>query len=305
MMRYKNPLFFKENDKFDLGDPFVFRYNGDYYLFHTSHVPPVGIRVYVSHDLIDWDYRGFAATDEKAIGGFAPEIIYAYNRFYMCTSPLGKGHYIFSSDKPEGPYKRITDNLESMIDGSFFVTSDAKLHFLRANHHGIATFDMDENGQISNRRNIDVEMGAWTEGPSLIYKDGYYYLFYCGNNYTAKGYRVNYAYSKSIDGPYITGPNEPLLINTDGRYTRLGHSSEVLSPDLLGYQMFYHSLDIHEDGKREGRRIHMDRLHFADGLVNVTPTDYSISSISLPTFEARIKDLPIVDGFALSSKKTS
>lgn len=305
-MLYSNPIDLHQDENLDFGDPFVFRFDGDYYLFHTAHVPLGKMRVYKSHNLIDWKYLGYACEDEKGIGAFAPEIIYAYNAFYLCTSPLGKGHYIFKSDKPEGPYQRISDNIGSMIDGSFFLTNDAKLHFLRANHEGISLFDMDEDGGISNRRNIPVQMGAWTEGPSLIYYRGLYYLFYTGNNYVTKGYHSNYAFSTNWDGPYQMGLNEPLLIDADDEdTTRLGHPCEVLSPDLLSYQMVYHAMEFNAQGKRKPRKILFDRLQISGNMVAIHPTDYSISTLAKPTFEAYRNDFRQKNGFFLSNKKTS
>ena len=238
-MKHCNPIDFKENNFRDYGDPYVLRHDGTYYLYFTSANPEGLPRVYSSLDLINYEDLGEITSDPKAICSFAPEVLYAFGKFYMVTSPRGNGHYVFTSTSPTGPFIRITDNINSMIDGSLFVCKEGKLHFLRASSSGTIILDMDENGNVSNHRLIPLSLDGWTEGPSLINYEGKYYLFYCGNHYCATGYRVNYAVSSHLDGPYVDGINNPLIISTDTPISKLGHSSEVLSPDLCSYLIFY------------------------------------------------------------------
>lgn len=63
---------------------------------------------------------------------YAPEVIYYNGKFYMTASPLGKGHYIFESDSPEGPFKTITGNIGRSIDGSFFIDKNENVYFYGA-----------------------------------------------------------------------------------------------------------------------------------------------------------------------------
>ena len=284
-MKHSNPIDFKENNFRDYGDPFVLRHDGTYYLYFTSANPEGYPRVYSSLDLVNYTDLGEITSDEKALCSFAPEAIYAFNKFYLVTSPRGKGHYVFTSSSPKGPFNRITENIGSMIDGSLFVCKEGKLHFLRASSSGIILLDMDENGNISNHRLISSNLDGWTEGPSLINYEGKYYLFYCGNHYCATGYRVNYAVSSSLDGPYVDGLNNPLIINTDSKISKLGHSSEVLSPDLTSYLCFYHGME-NKTGK-SNRFVNFDRLMLKDGEVNIFPTFFEIEKYRNPTGQHR------------------
>ena len=63
------------------------------------------------------------------------------------------------------------------------------------------------------RENIHAPLYGWTEGPFMIYKDGFYYLTYCGNHLESKGYRIHYATSRSLDEDFRPS-NQPLLIST-------------------------------------------------------------------------------------------
>lgn len=281
-MKHKNPIDFKNDNFRDYGDPFVLRHNGTYYLYFTAACPEGLPMVYASSDLINWKNLGEIISDSEAICAFAPEIIYAFGKFYMVTSPRGKGHYVFVSSSPTGPFQRITDNIGSMIDGSLFVSKENTLHFLRASSSGIVLLDMDESGSITNHRIISSSLDGWTEGPSLLNIEEKYYLFYCGNHYCATGYRVNYAVSSTLDGPYIDGVNNPLIINTDNKISKLGHSSEVLAPDLCSYLCFYHGMDNHP-GKSK-RFVNFDRLFIHDGEVSITPSFFAIEKYKEPSF---------------------
>ena len=285
----KNPIRLKINNelKAECGDPFVMRFNGKYYLYPSSIVEPK-IHCFVSDDLVNWSQAYVVCEDENITCAYAPEVIYKEGYFYLCTSPFGRGHYIYKSSSPLGPFKRITDNIANMIDGSFALDKNFNLKFYRANHYGIAVSDMDENGHCSNRKNIaSAHMSLWTEGPSVTYKDGRYYLTACGNHLESYGYRVNYSVSKEIDNHFENPNYNPLLISTTDKYNSLGHSSTVLAPDLDGYYIVYHHLiHLYDDNKKfigHTRDFGIDRLHFNGSMLSVTPTYFETKSPCMPT----------------------
>ncbi len=282
-MLYRNPIRIKGHEDDPLGDPFIYRWIGEYYLFVSTENREDKICCYKSSDLVNWVFDKTVASDPLLIDAYAPEVVYAYNRFFLVTSPQGSGHYIFVSSKIDGPYKRLTDNLGSMIDGSFYVDKASQLHLLRADHNGIAILDVSEEGNLSNRRNIPVRLGAWTEGPGLFHRGDYYYLTYCGNNLFSKGYRVAYATSKEMASSYRFGINNPLLIHTGKGATRLGHSSTVLAPDLDGYYVAYHAMDLDKDTYKP-RRLHIDRARFSGRLMSVNASKVSLKAPLKPDF---------------------
>ena len=91
----KNPyqIKLKDNSIYSIGDPFILRYNGRYYLYPSGLYEEEGIRCFVSNDLIHFEDKGFVVEDKILKCAYAPEVIYHDGNFYLCTSPLGNGHY--------------------------------------------------------------------------------------------------------------------------------------------------------------------------------------------------------------------
>ena len=67
-----------EGGQYGIGDPFVMRYNGKYYLYPSTSDPCSGIKVFESDDLVHWTYKGFAVpeSEETSHGAYAPEVVY-------------------------------------------------------------------------------------------------------------------------------------------------------------------------------------------------------------------------------------
>ena len=127
---YENPVILPAaHGSTEAPDPFVYRFNGKYYLYMTTGGGFV--RCYVSTDLLHWE----AATNGPAVGvcyqgsgigntPYAPEVIYYNGHFYMVTSPSGNGHFILISESPEGPFTKLTDNVYVYINPKLLI-----LHF--------------------------------------------------------------------------------------------------------------------------------------------------------------------------------
>ena len=77
--------------EYGIGDPFVMRYNGKYYLYPSTSDPCDGIKVFESEDLIHWTYKGLAVAETEATshGAYAPEVIY-YTVGFICVSPAAE-----------------------------------------------------------------------------------------------------------------------------------------------------------------------------------------------------------------------
>ncbi|MBO5649008.1 MAG: family 43 glycosylhydrolase, partial [Clostridia bacterium] len=112
----------------EMGDPFVMRYNGMYYLYNTT----AGTDCWTSEDLINWTYAGKCTSDAFTMIPYAPEVTYYNGKFYMCTSPDGLGHYILESDSPTGPFVTVTDNFGLSIDGNIFIDDNGDWYFTSA-----------------------------------------------------------------------------------------------------------------------------------------------------------------------------
>jgi xylan 1,4-beta-xylosidase len=272
-------------DGYGIGDPYILRYDGRYYLYVSTHDYKIGVKCWSSDNLVDWKYEGLVTEEKKTLGAYAPEVIYWDGYFYMYTSPAGKGHYVLQSDSPTGPFKLISDNIGMSIDGSVFIDDNAKWYFYYASPKGIMAAPMKSPTEVEETKVVDnTFMNWWTEGPSVIKRDDIYYMTYTGNHVKSTGYRVNY--SISVESPitgYKEGVNNPILINTSEDFNALGHSSSVLGPDLDSYYITYHNL-VGEKGFPL-RKLNIDRLVFNGEKMSVLgPTNFNQPSPNMPQF---------------------
>jgi hypothetical protein len=128
-----------------LGDPFVLRWRGRFYLYGTNDGPPLAdgraIPVYRSDDLLHWEALGGALEpSEPESDHWAPEVLAFGGRFWMVVS-FGdverRGHalWVAVADRPEGPFrlrKRISAEDERFsIDGSWLLDDDGRLYLFR------------------------------------------------------------------------------------------------------------------------------------------------------------------------------
>lgn len=290
---YKNS--FKLEDEwqdYGVGDPYVLRFNGKYYLYCSTKDFRKGIKAWSSIDLISWKYEGLVTEEEISIGAYAPEVVYWNGYFYMYTSPAGKGHYVLKSENPTGPFTVQTDNFGLSIDGSVFIDDDGKFYFTHAGDQGIIGREMKDPLTVDlSSKNLNAYLNGWTEGSMIVKRNGNYYLTYTGNHVFSKGYRINYAIAKdSPIGSYIVPDNNPIIINTEDDFNGLGHSSTVMGPDMDSYYIIYHNL---LGASKEGppvRELNIDRIVFNGHKMSVLgPTNYEQPAPKMPDFYTWLK----------------
>lgn len=294
---------------YGIGDPYVFRFNGVYYLYCSSRDNWNGVRAWKSTDLVHWsqctaegfaeEKTGYVSVDESLVGAFAPEVYYWNGSFYMYSSPSGLGHYVYKSASPEGPFVRVTDKLDTRIDGSVFIDDDEKMYFFAAGSAGIVMSEMNSMTDLYStsasfsRVNLDnAIIGSWTEGPMMIKRDGIYYLTYTGTDVESQAYRISY--STEIDGnkfgnsdAFTYGVDLPIVLTVDeqNNFKGLGHSSTVLGPDMDSYYIVYHSLNsLTTNGPY--RSLNIDRLLFNGTQMSVDESKTDSIKATQPTFYA-------------------
>ncbi|GAC1472792.1 MAG: hypothetical protein NVSMB9_20450 [Isosphaeraceae bacterium] len=136
----KNPL-----EGVVLGDPYVLRHRGRFYLYGTNDGPPLPdgrmVPVYRSDDLLHWTPLGGALVpNEPDAEHWAPEVLAWNGKFFMVIS-FGdvdrRGHvlWVAVADRPEGPFRmerRVSDPSERFsIDGSWLLDDDGRLYLFR------------------------------------------------------------------------------------------------------------------------------------------------------------------------------
>lgn len=257
----------KINGDVSLGapDPFIYKYNGLYYLICTRHK---GLVMMYSNDLIYWEYvndnGGIVSGDENIIDAFAPELTYFNGYFYIVASPSGNGHYIWRSTDICGPYEKCQDQFNELIDGSFFIDTDGNKYFLRATETGIVSKRFKENDKITSFKLFeddsfyfdDTIIGNWTEGPFMLKRYGIYYLTYTGTHFLSDAYRVDYSSGNSYkeDGLEYRGT---ALLSTSNEFYGLGHSMSFVGPNLDSYYIAYHNMSSNGN-----RFLNISRLVF-------------------------------------------
>lgn len=298
---------------YGVGDPYIMRYNGRYYLYCSTKNFQTGVRAWVSDDLIHYEpitgeglEEGYVSNDPCTVTAYAPEVLYRDGYFYMIQSQGGNGHYILRADKPEGPFVKIVDNFGEAIDGSFFIDDDEQLYMLRASNTGIRIIQMNDDFTIETSRTLDnTVLGGWTEGPYLIKRDGIYYLTYTGNAVTSEGYRIGYSYStdKLFARDAFT-EGDTIVLNTSEEYKGLGHSSTVLGPDLDSYYLAYHNLNS-SGGPNRSNNIARISFSGTEMIVEHAELNNNISP-NLPEFSVNDSTgFTLSDGMYLSDKNTS
>jgi len=273
---WRNPLTLGNQEWMGIGDPYILKYRGVYYLYSSARY---NVHCWTSTDLINWTDATIVCTDEVADNAYAPEVKYWNGTFYMCTSPAGHGHYILTSDSPLGPFTHVTENMGYDIDGSFFVDDDGSWYLYRASNDGILGSKMPSQTSFGTNVNLGARMNnQWTEGPCVFKRNDIYYLIYTGNHVLTNGYRIDYA--TSTEGPLaqFTPQQEqnPILIDTESSaHFGLGHGSAFIGPDLDSYYFTYHNLNRYENGSTN-RNYNFDRIGWnGDKLMMYGPTTWT------------------------------
>jgi hypothetical protein len=247
---------------YGIGDPYVMKYRGVYYLYCSTRDGYNGVKCWSTRDFITWsgvyDCVLSPATAETRTA-YAPEVVYWNGKFYLYTSPAGNGHYVFESDSPVGPFTCITANVGRGIDGSIFVDDNGERYFYHTGNNRIAGCRMTSPAAFGTAFDTGVSVnGGWTEGPTVIKRNGVYYLIYTGNHVISKGYRIDYA--QSAAGPTAFAPQaaqNPILLSAEGSHVGLGHGSAFVGPDLDTYYYTYHNL---VSGRGPQRQLNFDRI---------------------------------------------
>lgn len=286
---------------YGIGDPFIMRYNGVYYLYVSSLDTEVGVRAYKSADLVNWApvtgsglEEGYVSQDPVTLAAYAPEVYYYNGTFYMYTSPGGNGHYILTSSSPEGPFVAATGNFGLSIDGSVLIDDDEQMYFSYASDQGIRMARMTDMLTIDTSSTpalTGVQIGGWTEGSYIMKRDGIYYLTFTGNHVASDGYRIAYATAEELPESYrnafTRGQNNPIALETESELKGIGHSSTVLGPDMDSYYLAYHYLN---SSGGPNRSLGIDRLTFNGTMMSVAPSLDDSVTPALPEFYANGRD---------------
>ncbi len=268
----------------NLADPTIFKHEQKFYLYGTVEKNTgSGFRVYTSHDLKNWKLSdrngGYALKKADAFGtaGFwAPQVFRHHNKFYMAYT-ANENIAIAVSDHPEGPFKQTNKTAlqapVKQIDPFVFIDDDGKkyLYHVRlteGNKIFVAelTDDFSSIKEETLKECITATMtwentsnAKWpvTEGPTVLKRQGVYYLFYSANDFRNPDYAVGYATSKHPAGPWIKNDN-PILTRFSIKQNGTGHGDFFINKKDWMYVFHTH----HNDSLATPRKTALLKVRF-------------------------------------------
>ena len=264
-------------------DPSIVRVGEDYYMVNSSFIFFPCIPISHSKDLVHWEIIGHAITNpawahldelEGGRGYWAPDISYDNGTFYITatyrlndTGTVYRKQIVVSSDKPEGPYSEPAIIDEDGIDPSIF-HEDGRHYMLLNRGARIFELSSDCKKQISEASLLYYgDQKRAPEGPHLLKKDGYYYLFLAEGG-TGPGHRVSVARSKELKGNYEPCPYNPIMRQMDEKAAiqRCGHGKPVCTQNGEWYMVYLCGRKVEGSYSILGRETALDPVTWtADG----------------------------------------
>lgn len=264
-------------------DPSIVRVGEDYYMVNSTFIFFPCIPISHSKDLVHWEIIGHAITNpewahldelEGGRGYWAPDISYDNGTFYITatyrlndTGTVYRKQIVVSSDKPEGPYGEPAIIDEDGIDPSIF-HEDGRHYMLLNRGARIFELSSDCRRQISEASLLYYgHQKRAPEGPHLLKKDGYYYLFLAEGG-TGPGHRISVARSRKLMGNYEPCPYNPIMRQTDEKAAiqRCGHGKPVCTQNGEWYMVYLCGRRIGDGYSILGRETALDPITWtADG----------------------------------------
>lgn len=304
-IRYSgNPIFSEP-----CADPTMVQFGDKYYVYPSfGGLTEVGFGVWSSKDLTDWKNEGmilkFSELGWAKKDAWAPDIIERNGKYYFyfsADSSIG----VAVSDTPTGPF---TDPLGrplipfekdmSTIDPCVFIDDDGRTYlywgatfsgelFMRELNDDMISFKGEKKTVFSYK----LEKDYHCEG-SFVFKRGglYYYLWseyiWCDSPSLEidHSYRVNYAVSKTPEGPFTKELSRVPILSTDAvlDFIGPGHNSVLNVPGTDDYFIIYHQ----HQGDARFRRANIDRLTFnkRGGINTVRMTKEGVPALPIPCY---------------------
>ena len=268
-------------------DPFILYEDGLYYLYGTGS--DEGIPVVVSKDLRIWSWPEgetmfFALHKDDSFGDrmfWAPEVYKVDGRYVMYYS--SEEHICAAeSDSPLGPFRQKSQRpirRHKGIDNHLFIDNDGTpyiywVHLNDGNEIWVARLNEDLATIVEGTERFCIGMSqdwekVWpsvNEGPSVIERNGVYYMTYSANSYESPAYGVGVATASSPEGPWTKYEGNPVL-QFYNSLEGVGH--HALFKDAKGKdRIVFHSHN--SPGQINPRIIHIGKVRIKKGKVVIS-----------------------------------
>ncbi|KAL7946944.1 glycoside hydrolase family 43 protein [Trichoderma barbatum] len=247
-------------------DPAILRVKDDYYVATSSFEYFPGIPIYKSRDLSNWTLisHAFTRPDQLQLygtptgaGAWAPSLAYFDGRFWLAAmtrwtyDPVARvwPRVYFTSSVDLIHWSELTWADPWGIDPELFrdpISKKTYLNLMAPNNNQDRLWGLSQcEISLKDGSCIGPYRGLWNgtlahnassrpEGPKMTYKDGWYYLLIAEGG-TDDLHRSTIARSRSAEGPFEAGPNNPLLFNGAYGFDNLtvqstGHATLVNTP---------------------------------------------------------------------------
>lgn len=256
---YKNPVM-----SGDYPDPSIIRVGKEYWATATSSEWGPQFPLLHSTDLVNWEISGtvFAHRPEWAVGNFwAPEIIEYKGKYYIYYVGRQKGGplavAVATADKPSGPYTDhgpLVAQEVGSIDPIPFTDEHGDRYLIwkeDGNSRKLPTViweqKLNEEGTklVGEKKELMRNDAAWEgaliEGPFVVKRGDWFYLFYSGSGCCGTGcdYALGVARSKSLHGPWEKNPANPIMAG-NLEWKCPGHGS-IVSDEKGRFWFMYHA----------------------------------------------------------------
>lgn len=287
---YTNQMTLEEEwPAYGIGDPYIMKYNGVYYLYVSTKGQHQGIKVWSGENIYDWTYRGMVGEDQDATWiAYSPKVVYWNGTFYLYTTPHGQGLHVLTSDSPLGPFTDVTGRIHDCIDACIFIDDDGQWYLGHGcdvsgiEYHRMASpLEIEEEAYYPGTVVDGTDGNYWTETGEIFKRDGVYFMTYSGNHVANDSYRTLWASSDSVLQDYTPG-ERPLLTGTFGELRGTGCGLVFTGPDLVSDYVVYHNL---ESVSGPIRSMNIERVSYNGTEMNAFgPTAYEQVRGKMPTY---------------------
>jgi beta-xylosidase len=260
-------------DEITLADPTIYvADDNSFYLYGTDGTDSNhGFPAYHSSDLTEWTPTlSLPLAKGDAFGTkwfWAPQVLKHIGKYYMFYTADENIAYATSSS-PEGPFTgggKIESDVRQIDPFLFFdVDGTPYLYHVRldkGNRIFVARLTEDLSAIIPESLTEcvsatmeweDTAHADWTvtEGPTVVYKEGLYYMFYSANDFRNPDYAVGLAKSSSPTGPWLKS-ERPLISRDLVGEPGTGHGDFFYTADGLPHYVFH----VHHDAESVAPRI--------------------------------------------------
>ncbi|MEO5706179.1 MAG: glycoside hydrolase family 43 protein [Alteraurantiacibacter sp.] len=279
-------------------DPSIVRVGEDFYLVTSTFSFWPGLPIFHSRDLVNWRLIGHAIDrpgmiDTSGLGTnrglFAPAITHHDGRFWIVNTCIGcQVNFVISATRPEGPWSDPMWLPFGGIDPSLFFDGDGRTWIVYNDappgepqydgHRALWLQQFDpEARRLVGERTLLVDGGVdfstqpvWAEGPHIYKVDGWYYLM-AAEGGTADQHSQTIYRSRSVTGPYVPGPVNPILTQRGldperpDRVEATGHADLVQLEDGSWWGVFLANRPFMGQSTLLGRETNLLPVRWVDG----------------------------------------